>query len=549
MAGLIGIRCNKTTFTVGVKATQAFSNGQIGLQLDLANAASDLTYTLTKGTQLSFNGATVEVLQDTVISNTATIVANVVLKTGTAIAKDATGSFNFQQARFPEGLSLAVTKAFSNGIVGLRVDQASISGVTLPSYLLPAGTTLTFGNVKAEVLVDTLITNDTTGTNVGVNLTGGNALAFDTKGQGTPTGQIELALDRVVEFPIVALSALANGAITVKLDRILGTNPDLYNLKKGSLLRFGTNVEVELLADAKLTNATGGVALQVKLNKGTAIAANAIGTALPWVTVNFGSVNSTILVPQNLPFSTTALTGTSNNSFNHLTLGDLNKDSKPDLVFGNSDGTLGFASNNSSGTAVSFNNSATNPFASINTALTTSNNQVRVSDNPFSYSFVNDRLFYSAPTLVDIDGDGDLDVVVGFMLIPVSGGMYSGLRLYRNTGTNLNPVFINDTSTDNPFTNFKESNSVVPIFGDLNGDGKQDLIVGTGNQLGYYINNSTVGADGKVTKLKFDLATGDSNPFAAIANLNNPLPSLADIDGDGDLDLVVKNANSSQVRT
>ncbi|MEI6329765.1 MAG: VCBS repeat-containing protein [Pseudanabaena sp. ELA645] len=138
---------NKTTFTVGLKATQAYDNGTIGLQLDVAASASAIAYTLTKGTQLTFGSTKVEILQDINISNAGASIAAVKLVLGTAIAKDATGSFNLQQARFPEALSLAITQAFdsTSGVVGLRVNQADINGVTLPSYLLTAGTILTFG--------------------------------------------------------------------------------------------------------------------------------------------------------------------------------------------------------------------------------------------------------------------------------------------------------------------------------------------------------------------------------------------------------------------
>jgi hypothetical protein len=528
----------KTTATVEVKAADAYFNGKLALQLGAIGSLQ--SYTLTKGTLLNFGTTQVEILRDTEINRNSSISTDVLLKTGTDVAKDAISSFAIEQALAPESLNLAVTQAFngSNNTLGLRIDRVTVPGVTYPSYLLAKGTVLTFGNTKVRVLNDAQISDGAAGTNLTVEFITGDTLSIGTKGEGTPTAQVQVALDRVVEFPIVALSPLDNGAITVKLDRPLGENPESYTLSKGTLLRFGANTEVELLAPANLTNAAPGVTLQVKLNKGTAIAPSTSGSALPWVKVNMEIGNSQTLTGQVLPFTILGSTQPSD-TYNRYSFGDLNNDGKLDLVFGMADGKVGFGVNTSTGNNLTFNTNISNPFAGVQTFTIINriiNGQKRQSTVP---------LTSSAPALTDLDLDGDLDLVLGS-----SNGT---LRLYRNNGTKTAPNFALDNSTNNPFNNatfqFGSRASVVPVFADLNGDGKQDLIVNLGTTgLSYYINQSTLGTDGKVTQSIFTKSPTTSDPFDAVAGINNPLASFADLDGDGDLDMAIKAANTPNTR-
>ena len=85
--------------------------------------------------------------------------------------------------------------------------------------------------------------------------------------------------------------------------------------------------------------------------------------------------------------------------------------------------------------------------------------------NPFGLSNVG----YSAnPTLVDIDGDGDLDAFVG--------NNAGNTLFFRNTGTASNPLF--GASQANPFGFSKVGSSANPTLVDIDDDGDLDAFVG-----------------------------------------------------------------------
>ncbi|WP_419624593.1 FG-GAP-like repeat-containing protein, partial [Thiolapillus sp.] len=133
---------------------------------------------------------------------------------------------------------------------------------------------------------------------------------------------------------------------------------------------------------------------------------------------------------------------------------------------------------------------------------------------------------YSAPTLADIDGDGDLDLVVG-----ESAGT---LKYYQNTGTTSNPAYEAKTGDDNPFNSINVGIYSGPTLADIDGDGDLDLVMGEAyGTLKYYQNTGTT------SNPAYEVKTGGSNPFNSIDVGDFSKPTLADIDGDGDLDLVV----------
>lgn len=200
-----------------------------------------------------------------------------------------------------------------------------------------------------------------------------------------------------------------------------------------------------------------------------------------------------------------------------------------------------------------------------------------ISEDPF-YGVDLELSGRNTPTLIDWDKDGDVDLVVG------TG---SGIRYYENVGTAQEGSFVQRTDLDNPFAdvNGYGAGDAALVFGDMDGDGDRDLITGDGSgALYHYRNTGTdaapvwvrtagefnfVSTDGPVSPTALydfdndgdlDLIMGEytgairvlenigdatsplflqgMSPFG-IAGQQNSRPTLADLDGDGDLDLIV----------
>ena len=75
----------------------------------------------------------------------------------------------------------------------------------------------------------------------------------------------------------------------------------------------------------------------------------------------------------------------------------------------------------------------------------------------------------SSPALADIDGDGDLDLVVG--------GGDGKLTLLLNVGTPKRPAYKKVAAADSPFGGLSVIGNAHPSFVDLDGDGDLDLMV------------------------------------------------------------------------
>jgi hypothetical protein len=122
------------------------------------------------------------------------------------------------------------------------------------------------------------------------------------------------------------------------------------------------------------------------------------------------------------------------------------------------------------------------------------------------------------PTLGDLDGDGDLDLVVG----EGSGT----LNYYRNIGTRTAPVF---ELVSDEWLGIDPGRRSAPHLVDIDGDGDLDLLVGSESDgLKLYRNTGTR------TAPIFTLEAGFAVPVQGYAT-----PAAADLDGDGDIDLLV----------
>uniref|UniRef100_A0A8J6ZVS4 Cadherin-like domain-containing protein n=1 Tax=Desmonostoc muscorum LEGE 12446 TaxID=1828758 RepID=A0A8J6ZVS4_DESMC len=186
------------------------------------------------------------------------------------------------------------------------------------------------------------------------------------------------------------------------------------------------------------------------------------------------------------------------------TFADIDADGDLDAFVGNSNGNTLFYRNTGTAAVPTFTLEATNPFG------------------------LTDVGSYAAPTLADIDADGDLDAFVG---------NDSGNTLfYRNTGTAAVPTFTLEAT--NPFGLTNVGLSAAPTFADIDADGDLDAFVGNndGNTL-FYRNTGTAAA------ATFTLEA--TNPFGLTDVGFFASPTFADIDADGDLDAFVGNLDGT----
>ena len=136
-------------------------------------------------------------------------------------------------------------------------------------------------------------------------------------------------------------------------------------------------------------------------------------------------------------------------------------------------------------------------------------------------------LNFSSPEFCDFDGDGDFDLLLG-------NTTSSRVSYFKNIGTKTNSRFLQDTSLLSSIYShgYVGTNSDYPVVCDLNGDGVMDLIIGGFNGILYYKN---VGDSLHAVWQK------DTTVFAVIDTMigTDAKPAFADLDGDGDPDLIV----------
>ena len=207
--------------------------------------------------------------------------------------------------------------------------------------------------------------------------------------------------------------------------------------------------------------------------------------------------------------------------------GDVDGDGDMDLVSGGNSG-IRYIENTGTPTAPSFTEHVgdSNPFSAITL------NPVR-----------ND------PNLVDLDNDGDQDLIL------TSNPWYvndptSTLRYFENTGTPIAPSFTERSGPGNPLTPLQVDEGGFggwTAFADMDGDGDIDAFVSvgslgeddegnrvlTGHKIDFYENTGTS------TSPRFVEHTGAAYPFVTFSTELYTPPALGDLDGDGDADLIL----------
>jgi len=145
----------------------------------------------------------------------------------------------------------------------------------------------------------------------------------------------------------------------------------------------------------------------------------------------------------------------------------------------------------------------------------------------------------SIPVFVDIDNDGDKDLVVATQG-EFTQTFNSNDRLYffRNVGSASKAAY---ELVDSNFLNINNGATkiqrIIPTFGDLNGDGKQDLLIGDLNGKMHFYANTSVGSNITFNK--------ESSDYFSIFGGTSAAPQLVDLNKDGKLDIVMGRKNGS----
>jgi len=141
------------------------------------------------------------------------------------------------------------------------------------------------------------------------------------------------------------------------------------------------------------------------------------------------------------------------------------------------------------------------------------------------------------PTFFDYNADGLIDIVVGNdFYYGSNGAKRSTLTLLQNIGTKTQPAFRIVDRDWLGFSRFSEGLdgtwSFAPAFGDLDGDGDMDLLVGEVNGGLFYVENIA----GPAKPFDYDTIVRD---YFMLRALRNSVPAIADLDGDGLADIIL----------
>ena len=144
----------------------------------------------------------------------------------------------------------------------------------------------------------------------------------------------------------------------------------------------------------------------------------------------------------------------------------------------------------------------------------------------------------SIPIIVDVNQDGLKDLLIAnFYRYKIPLDKESTVYYYQNTGTASNPIFT--YVDDNKFNllNAGLGLRIVPSFADLDGDGDLDMIVGDeSGGLSYFKNHAGSGVSLAFDAPQLNLTDKDGN---TIDVGSYSAPFLVDLDEDGLIDMVI----------
>ncbi len=293
--------------------------------------------------------------------------------------------------------------------------------------------------------------------------------------------------------------------------------PSLINVSAANINSIAMENDADPLlvdydADGDLDLLVGQLRGTVESYENTGNAANPQFTPTTWQNADWNTADT--LAVGSINYVATPLQQIDVGARSAITMGDLDGDGLADMIIGDAHGRLRTYKR------VIYSKSVLN--ASGQPVFQTKRNWLPY---PYNLSAVT-RNLRAAPTLVDLDGDTLLDLLVSGTTTPIQS--------YRNTGNATNPAFM---SQDFGLTVLPSTGHTRLFFIDTDGDTDKDLIAGMENMF------TVVQNTGSTTTPQWT----PTNLSGSIIGRSSYTVAAANIDGDSQLELVVGTHNPQTI--